>query len=127
MIDEYPILAVAAARAEGITRMLGLAELKVKESDRLTATARLLQGAGVAVEATDSELTVTGGSVAGGSTVETFMDHRIAMSALVLGLGAEGAIAIDDASMIDTSFPGFANLMASIGADIRPMGNRGAA
>jgi 3-phosphoshikimate 1-carboxyvinyltransferase len=118
MIDEYPILAVAAAFAEGETVMQGLKELRVKESDRLTATAALLKGAGVAVQEGEASLAVTGGAVAGGALVETFLDHRIAMAGLVLGLGARNPVGIDSAAMIETSFPGFAALMAAAGADI---------
>jgi 3-phosphoshikimate 1-carboxyvinyltransferase len=118
MIDEYPILAVAAASAEGVTRMRGLKELRVKESDRLAATAAMLAGNGVRVAIEGDDLIVhgTSGAIAGGAAVATHMDHRIAMSALVLGLAARAAVAIDDASFIDTSFPGFATLMAGLGA-----------
>jgi 3-phosphoshikimate 1-carboxyvinyltransferase len=113
MIDEYPVLAVAAACAEGTTRMLGLRELRVKESDRLSATAALLTANGARVEITGDDLVVhgTGCPPAGGAVVQTHMDHRLAMSALVLGLAAEQAVTIDDASFIDTSFPGFVSLM----------------
>jgi 3-phosphoshikimate 1-carboxyvinyltransferase len=118
MIDEYPILAVAAACAEGTTRMRGLAELRVKESDRLAATAGLLSAAGAAVEVVGDDLLVhaTGQPPGGGATVATHMDHRIAMSALVLGLATDAPVAVDDASFIDTSFPGFVALMNCIGA-----------
>ena len=113
MIDEYPVLAVAAAFATGTTRMLGLKELRVKESDRLTATAALLSANGVKVEIIGDDLIVhgTGAPPAGGATVETHMDHRLAMSALVLGLAAQSPVAVDDGSFIDTSFPGFVGLM----------------
>lgn len=113
MIDEYPVLAVAAAAARGTTRMKGLAELRVKESDRLAATAALLTANGVRVEIEGDDMIVhgTGGAVPGGGTVETHMDHRIAMSALVLGLAARAPVTVDDAAFIDTSFPGFAALM----------------
>ena len=113
MIDEYPVLAVAAAAARGTTRMKGLAELRVKESDRLSATAALLTANGVRVEIEGDDMIVhgTGGAVPGGGTVETHMDHRIAMSALVLGLAARAPVTVDDAAFIDTSFPGFATLM----------------
>lgn len=118
MIDEYPILAVAAAYAQGRTSMLGLKELRVKESDRLAATAALLQANGTRVSAGPDTLTVEGGRVPGGGLVQTHMDHRIAMSALVLGLAAEAPVGIDDGAFIDTSFPDFVRLMTGLGADI---------
>ncbi len=122
MIDEYPILAVAAAFARGTTRLRGLAELRVKESDRLAATAALLTGNGVAVEIEGDDLIVhgTGAPPPGGGRVATGMDHRIAMSALVLGLAAAAPVAVDDARFIDTSFPGFAALMNGLGAAMAP-------
>ncbi len=118
MIDEYPILAVAAAGAAGVTRMRGLKELRVKESDRLSATAALLTRNGVRVELEGDDLVVHGGGgpIMGGGLVETHMDHRIAMAALVLGLIARTPVRVDDASFIDTSFPGFAALMGQLGA-----------
>ena len=118
MIDEYPILAVIAAFAEGTTTMRGLAELRVKESDRLAAMARGLAACGVAVEELEDGLVVHGRGrpPRGGGTVATEMDHRIAMSFLVMGLAAEQAVTVDDVAMIDTSFPGFARLMAGLGA-----------
>jgi 3-phosphoshikimate 1-carboxyvinyltransferase len=119
MIDEYPILTVAAAFAEGATRMRGLQELRVKESDRLEATAAMLRGNGVEVAIEGDDLIVQGkGRVAGGGVVTTHMDHRIAMSALVMGLGSEQPIAVDDAAFIATSFPSFVDLMRSLGADL---------
>jgi 3-phosphoshikimate 1-carboxyvinyltransferase len=120
MIDEYPILAVAAAGAIGTTRMRGLKELRVKESDRLAATAALLAENGVRVEIEGDDLMVhgTGAAPAGGAMVRTHMDHRIAMAALVLGLITEQPVRVDDASFIDTSFPGFAALMVQLGATI---------
>jgi 3-phosphoshikimate 1-carboxyvinyltransferase len=118
MIDEYPILAVAASFAEGVTRMRGLKELRVKESDRLAATADMLRGNGVIVEIENDDLIVQGkGRPAGGGEVKTQMDHRIAMSALVMGLACENAMRIDDSAFIATSFPGFVELMRSLGAD----------
>lgn len=113
MIDEYPILAVAAAAARGTTRMRGLKELRVKESDRLAATAALLAANGVAVTVEGDDMIVqgAGGPPAGGGDVITHMDHRIAMSALVLGLASRAAVRVDDAAFIETSFPGFAALM----------------
>jgi 3-phosphoshikimate 1-carboxyvinyltransferase len=120
MIDEYPILAVAAAHARGRTRMFGLSELRVKESDRLAAIAEGLKASGVRVSVDGDDLTVEGDGrpPAGGATVKTRADHRIAMAFLVLGLGAKSEIAIDDGSMIATSFPEFARLMREIGAPI---------
>ena len=120
MIDEYPILAVAAACAEGVTRMRGLKELRVKESDRLTATAALLaaNGVRVAIEGDDLIVHGTGRPPAGGALVETRMDHRLAMSALVLGTASEQPVTVDDASFIDTSFPGFVELMNRAGAEL---------
>lgn len=119
MIDEYPILAVAASFAEGVTRMRGLNELRVKESDRLAATVDMLRANGVTVEIEGDDLIVQGkGRPTGGGEVKTHMDHRIAMSALVMGLASENAVRIDDSAFIATSFPGFVELMRSIGADL---------
>lgn len=122
MIDEYPILAMAAAAAEGPTVMQGLAELRVKESDRLGAVARGLAACGVEVATTADSMTVTGrgGPPAGGGTVTTEMDHRIAMSFLVLGLAAERPVRIDDGGFIDTSFPGFVALIRRLGGAVDP-------
>jgi len=119
MIDEYPVLAVAAAFADGTTVMRGLKELRVKESDRLAATAALLRANGVAVEIESDDLIVEGrGRAAGGGLVTTHMDHRIAMAALVMGLASEKPVKIDDGSFIATSFPGFVELMRGLGADL---------
>jgi 3-phosphoshikimate 1-carboxyvinyltransferase len=119
MIDEYPILAVAAAYADGVTRMRGLKELRVKESDRLAATADMLRDNGVAAEIQGDDLIVEGAArPRGGGQVATHMDHRIAMSALVMGLASEAPVAVDDASFIATSFPGFVELMRGVGAEL---------
>ena len=119
MIDEYPILAVAAAFADGTTRMRGLKELRVKESDRLEATAALLRANGVDVEIEGDDLIVHGrGRPAGGGLVLTHMDHRIAMSALVLGTASDKPVKVDDAGFIATSFPGFVEMMRGLGADL---------
>ncbi len=120
MIDEYPVLAVAAAFATGTTVMRGLAELKVKESDRLAAVAAGLAANGVDVRVDGDDLIVTGGAgkAMGGGTVATHMDHRIAMSFLVMGLATERPVTVDDSTMIATSFPDFVPLMRGLGADI---------
>jgi 3-phosphoshikimate 1-carboxyvinyltransferase len=119
MIDEYPILAVAAAFAEGTTRMRGLKELRVKESDRLTAVADGLQANGVAVEIEGDDLIVHGsGRAAGGGLVATHMDHRIAMSFLVMGIASERPVTVDDTGFIATSFPSFVPMMRGLGADL---------
>ncbi|MCF3931850.1 3-phosphoshikimate 1-carboxyvinyltransferase [Acuticoccus sp. M5D2P5] len=119
MIDEYPVLAVAAAFAEGATMMEGLDELRVKESDRLAAVAAGLEANGVVHEAGRDWLRVEGrtGSI-GGGTVTTHLDHRIAMSFLVLGLAADRAVTVDDHKTIQTSFPNFMALMRDAGAEI---------
>lgn len=120
MIDEYPILAVAASLAEGRTVMRGLSELRVKESDRLSAVAAGLKANGVKVEEGKDFLIVEGNGkrAPGGGTVATHMDHRIAMSFLVMGLASEKPVGVDDGAFIDTSFPGFVTLMNSLGAKI---------
>jgi 3-phosphoshikimate 1-carboxyvinyltransferase len=119
MIDEYPVLAVAAAYAEGTTVMHGLKELRVKESDRLAATAAMLRANGVEADIAGDDLMVHGrGRVAGGGRVATHMDHRIAMSALVMGLASERPVTIDDGAFIATSFPGFVDMMRRLGGDL---------
>jgi len=118
MIDEYLVLAVAASFAEGTTTMRGLQELRVKESDRLEATAAMLRVNGVKVEIVGDDLIVEGrGHVPGGGLVATHMDHRIAMSALVMGLAADQPVTIDDTAFIATSFPDFIPMMRSLGAE----------
>jgi 3-phosphoshikimate 1-carboxyvinyltransferase len=118
MIDEYPILAVAAAFAKGETRMRGLNELRVKESDRLQAVADGLAEAGVTYAIDGDDLIVQGmnGAVPGGGTVATHLDHRIAMSFLVMGMASDKPMTVDDERMIATSFPSFTRLMTELGA-----------
>jgi 3-phosphoshikimate 1-carboxyvinyltransferase len=119
MIDEYLVLAVAASFAEGTTIMRGLQELRVKESDRLEATAAMLRANGVKVEIVGDDLIVEGkGHVPGGGLVATHMDHRIAMSALVMGLASDKAVKVDDTAFIATSFPDFIPMMRSLGAEL---------
>ena len=118
MIDEFPVLAVAAAFAEGTTRMSGLAELRVKESDRLGAMAAGLAACGVAVRESADTLEVEGGRPQGGVEIASRLDHRIAMAFLVLGMGAREAVRIDDIAPVATSFPGFVGLMNGLGAAI---------
>ena len=126
MIDEYPILAIAAACAEGETRMDGLGELKVKESDRLAAMATGLMSCGVSAQAQGESLIVRGGGPKGNAPViiPVELDHRIAMSFLVLGMVGERPIAVDDASAINTSFPDFIGLMNGLGAAIESVVRR---
>jgi 3-phosphoshikimate 1-carboxyvinyltransferase len=121
MVDEYPILAVAAAFAEGTTRMRGLQELRVKESDRLAAVAAGLAAAGVQKEIDGDDLMVhgAGGPPQGGGTVATHLDHRIAMAFLVMGLATREPMTVDDGAMIATSFPSFVPSMRDLGASIR--------
>lgn len=118
MIDEYLVLAVAAAFAEGTTTMKGLQELRVKESDRLEATADMLRVNGVKVEISGDDMIVEGrGHVPGGGLVATHMDHRIAMSALVMGMASDLPVKVDDTAFIATSFPDFIPMMRGLGAD----------
>ena len=121
MIDEFPILAVTAAFAQGETRVVGAAELRVKESDRITLMVDGLKACGVDAEELPDGLIVRGNgrkSVRGGATIRTMGDHRVAMSFLVLGLAAKEPVIVDEAEMINTSFPSFARSMATLGADI---------
>ena len=123
MIDEYPILAIAAAFATGTTTMKGLGELRHKESDRLSAMARGLKAAGVEVEEGDDYMIVQGDGTppVGGAAIKTGLDHRIAMAFLVLGMASNAPVSIDDAAPIETSFPDFTNLMNRIGTKIGPV------
>ncbi len=119
MIDEYPVLAVAASFASGETRMRGLQELRVKESDRLQAVADglLANGVDCAIEGDDLVVRGGAGTVRGGGTVATHLDHRIAMSFLIMGCASEKSVTVDDERMIATSFPSFGALMTGLGAD----------
>ncbi len=122
MIDEYPILAIACAAAGGASRLRGLHELRVKESDRLAATLAMLHAGGVDAEIEGDDLVIQGTATPpGGGAVATQMDHRLAMSALVFGQITAAPMRIDDASFIDTSFPGFTALMRGLGASIEPL------
>ncbi|MET0274403.1 MAG: 3-phosphoshikimate 1-carboxyvinyltransferase, partial [Phenylobacterium sp.] len=123
MIDEYPILAVAAAFAQGPTVMRGIGEMRVKESDRIALMAAGLAASGVGVEEEPETLTVVGSAranhgVSGGARVATHGDHRIAMSHLVMGLASGEPVSVDEPGMIATSFPGFVELMRSLGGEI---------
>ena len=121
MIDEYPILSVVAANARGTTMMRGVAEMRVKESDRIDAMATGLRANGVTVEDGPDWWSVEGrgpGSVAGGGLTASHLDHRIAMSFLCLGLAAKAPVRVDDAGPIATSFPIFEDLMAGLGATL---------
>ncbi|WP_425038951.1 3-phosphoshikimate 1-carboxyvinyltransferase [Primorskyibacter sp. S187A] len=122
MIDEYPILSVVAANATGKTMMTGVKELRVKESDRIEAMATGLRAAGVTVDDGPDWWSVEGcgaGQVTGGMTAASHLDHRIAMSFLILGMAAKAPVAVDDGGPIATSFPIFEGLMAELGADLR--------
>jgi len=121
MIDEYPILSVACAFAEGTSRLRGLGELRVKESDRLNATLALLKANHVTARIDGDDLVIEGrpdGDGLGGGRVETLMDHRLAMSAIIFGLAASNPIDVDDTGFINTSFPGFIDLMNKMGAGL---------
>jgi len=119
MIDEYPVLAIAAAFAEGRTKMMGLGELRVKESDRLAAVADGLIACGIKIELGSDWLAVEGlgvGGMPGGGKIATHMDHRIAMAFLIAGLAAKAPVTVDDTSFVATSFPDFIPLMQKLGA-----------
>ena len=117
MIDEYPMLAAVSAFAQGETRMDGLAELKVKESDRLQATAAGLAANGVVARIEGDSLTIEGGGgIRGGGLVATHLDHRIAMAFLTAGLASDKPIVVDDLAMIATSFPEFRGILQGLGA-----------
>jgi 3-phosphoshikimate 1-carboxyvinyltransferase len=121
MIDEYPVLSVVASYAEGDTVMAGVKELRVKESDRIDAMARGLRVNGIEVDEGDDWWTVKGlghGNVRGGGTCESFLDHRIAMSFMILGMASQKPVSIDDGGPIATSFPIFEGLMAGLGAQV---------
>jgi len=118
MIDEFPILSVAATQANGSTVMNGVAELRVKETDRIKVMADGLQAAGAIVSYDDDTMTVTGNSITGGMTVNSQHDHRIAMSFLTLGLISEAPVKVDGCETINTSFPDFAKIMQNAGANI---------
>jgi 3-phosphoshikimate 1-carboxyvinyltransferase len=120
MIDEYPVLAAIAAFAEGKTMMRGIGEMRVKESDRIALMARALTDSGVDVEEEPEGMIVRGAGVPprGGASVTTHGDHRIAMSNLILGLGAQQSVTVDEPGMIATSFPGFVEMMRRLGAPI---------
>jgi 3-phosphoshikimate 1-carboxyvinyltransferase len=121
MIDEYPILSVAASFARGRTAMRGLEELRVKESDRLEAVARGLKLNGVPYTIEGDDLLVDGlgqDGVPGGGTVPTHMDHRIAMSFLTMGMASQNPVTVDDVTMIATSFPEYEGLMRALGANL---------
>jgi len=121
MIDEYPVLSVVASYAEGDTYMAGVKELRVKESDRIDAMARGLRANGVEVDEGDDWWTVKGlghGNVPGGATCESFLDHRIAMSFMIMGMAAQKPVSVDDGGPIATSFPIFEGLMANLGAQL---------
>lgn len=121
MIDDYPVLAVAASIAEGTSIFRGLSELKVKESNRLSGIKHFLEVNGVNVAIKNDDLIIEGNpkGIKGGGIINTNLDHRIAMSSLILGLISDSPVSIDDTKTIDTSFPGFINLMRALGAKIK--------
>jgi len=121
MIDEYPVLCAAAACAVGDTIMRGIEELRVKESDRISVMVEGLKSSGVNVTEHDDGMTVSNSTIKGGAIIKTELDHRIAMSFLILGLRSQKPITVDDGSVIETSFPGFTELLNSIGAKLCPI------
>ena len=123
MIDEYPILAIAATQAEGTTRMLGVAELRVKETDRIAVVAEGIIAAGGSVTYDEDSLSVTGSPVAGGISIDSQHDHRIAMSFLTLGMVSADPITVTGCMTINTSFPGFAVGMNGCGAALAATGD----
>ena len=128
MIDEYPVLSVVAANATGTTHFVGVKELRVKESDRIDAMAQGLRANGVAVDETEDSMTVHGvgpGGVAGGAMAAARLDHRIAMSFLILGMAAKKPVTVDDAAPIATSFPSFERLMTAMGANFGEANEQG--
>ena len=122
MIDEYPILAIAATQADGVTRMTGVSELRVKETDRIAVVADGIAAAGGSVSYDEDSMTVTGGNIAGGVTIASQHDHRIAMSFLTLGMVSDAAITVTGCMTINTSFPDFATLMNGCGAALAAAG-----
>lgn len=125
MIDEYPIVAMAAACAEGVTVLRGLEELRVKESDRFAAVVDGLRACGVRVDAEGDTMIIHGSSnIIGDASIATHMDHRIAMSFLVLGLVTEAPVTVDDVSAINTSFPQFMRMMRGLGASMHTLGSK---
>ena len=118
MIDEYPIISIAASSARGTTKMLGISELRVKETDRIHAVAKGLKNAGIKVDETKDSLSVHGGVVKGGCNIDSQLDHRIAMSFIILGLISKNPIKVNNCHTIATSFPSFVKLMKNLGANI---------
>ena len=119
MIDEYPILAIAATKADGVTRMLGVEELRVKETDRIAVVAEGIAAAGGEVAYDEDSMTVNGSTIPGGITIDSQHDHRIAMSFLTLGMVSNAPITVSGCGTINTSFPGFADSMNQCGAALR--------
>ena len=116
-IDELPVIMVAAACAKGVTRLTGAGELRVKESDRITAMSEGLQTLGIEVEEQEAGMTVTGGAIAGGE-INSFTDHRIAMAFTIAGLNAKAPITVKDCANVETSFPGFVDIAKNVGLDL---------